>query len=88
MTLALQLIGWKEGKSRLLVDNEGFAAVKQLTTLNQHATCIFDLYPGFTDKCGQLQKWKDKLVSQARSQRQETLRTQLLKYEASIPQIG
>ncbi|KAJ7296361.1 hypothetical protein O6H91_Y128600 [Diphasiastrum complanatum] len=68
-----ELIGWKDGRSKLLVDCESFKAVKNLSRLNPSAGSVLELY----DDVRFNRVWHQIVVSSERSFRQELLRKEL-----------
>lgn len=80
----MQLIGWKDGVNRLLVDIEEIKCLTNLSSLNSDAESVYELYmqnlspilePG---SC-----WKDFVLCPSRPSLQQKLRATIQKIEMS-----
>lgn len=58
----LQLIGWKDGESSLLVDPEEIGCLDRLRSLNEEADCVHELYADGQPTGGSSSAWQDLLV--------------------------
>lgn len=80
----MQLIGWKDGVNRLLVDIEEIKCLTNLSSLNSDAESIYELYmqnPSLILEPGSC--WKDFVLSPARPSLQQKLRAIIQKIEIS-----
>lgn len=78
----MQLIGWKDGDSNLLVDTEELECLTKLSSLNPDADSIYELYnhPSIIFKPGSI--WNDIVLSPSRSAIQVELRSSIQKCES------
>ena len=80
----LQLIGWKDGNSRLLVDVEEIECLNILSDLNEEAESINQLYSDHTPLYNSGSVWKEMVLSPLRPNIQMDLNAAILKSEADV----
>ncbi|GAB4843248.1 hypothetical protein Ancab_013216 [Ancistrocladus abbreviatus] len=79
-----RLIGWKDGASRLLVDPEENKWLDILSSINDEAQSIYELYVNDTGPiCQPGSVWNDIVLSSSRSATQLELKNAIQKYEAT-----
>ncbi|KAL6841511.1 hypothetical protein ACP4OV_028654 [Aristida adscensionis] len=74
-----KLIGWKDGESRLLVDTEEIGCLERVSSLNEDANCVHELY---ADGDGSSSEWQDLVMSPSRASAQRELKAAIEKSEA------
>lgn len=62
----MQLIGWKDGNSRLLVDVEEIQCLNILGDLNEEAESIYELHTDKTPLSHPGSAWKEMVLSPSR----------------------
>lgn len=69
-----QLIGWKDGDQKLLVDPDDIKCLTEVSNLNAEAESIYELYrdSGPPSESGSI--WKDIVLSPSRATLQQELR--------------
>lgn len=77
----MQLIGWKDGANKLLVDSEEIECLKVVSSLNSDAESIYELYedPSFIFQPGSI--WNDIVLSPSRPKLQQQLKNSIQKIE-------
>lgn len=79
----MQLIAWKDGDNKLLVEPEDIKCLEMVKKLKEEAESIYELYEG--DDVLSLQSpgsvWKDMVLIPTRSTLQQELKTAILKIE-------
>ncbi|KAL6893523.1 hypothetical protein ACP4OV_007621 [Aristida adscensionis] len=80
-----ELIAWKDGKSRLLVEPGEFECLEKVSKLNVEATSVLDLYPDGSTTCGSRSIWDDMIVSPSRAAIQQELREAIRSMELAEP---
>ncbi|GAB4850998.1 hypothetical protein Ancab_030294 [Ancistrocladus abbreviatus] len=79
-----QLVGWKDGASRLLVDPEEIKWLDILSSINDEAESIYELYANDPSPlCQPGSIWKDIVLSSSRPTIQQELKDAVRKYETS-----
>lgn len=87
-----QLIGWKDGDNKLLVDHEEIKCLTNLSNLNSKAESIYELYmqnPSLILEPGSL--WKDIVLCSSRPSLQLKLRraiTQKIEISYTANKLG
>ncbi|XP_015887820.3 calmodulin calcium-dependent NAD kinase [Ziziphus jujuba] len=78
-----KLIGYKDGDSNLLVDNEEIECLTKLSSLNPDADSVYELYehPSIIFKPGSI--WNDVVFSPSRSALQMELKSSIQKLEST-----
>ncbi|CAO2826727.1 unnamed protein product [Amaranthus hypochondriacus] len=79
-----QLIGWKDGNSRLLVDVEEIECLNILGDLNEEAESIYQLHNDHTPLYNSGSVWKEMVLSPLRPNIQMDLKAAILKSEAVV----
>lgn len=81
--MKMQLIGYKDGDSNLLVDNEEIECLTKLSSLNPDADSVYELYehPSIIFKPGSI--WNDVVFSPSRSALQMELKSSIQKLEST-----
>ncbi|KAG8062788.1 hypothetical protein GUJ93_ZPchr0003g16619 [Zizania palustris] len=69
-----QLIARKDGNSSLLVEPREFGCLDKVSSLNENATSVHDLYPDGATACGSRSIWDDMIAAPARAGIQQELR--------------
>lgn len=77
----MQLIGWKDGSSNLLVDPHHISCLEDVSKLNDNADSIYELYPDKDTRCGAGLVWGDMVSSPARTSIQEELKATIKSIE-------
>jgi hypothetical protein len=77
-----QLIGWKDGESRLLVDPEEICCLDRVSSLNEEANCVHDLYTDGQPAGGSSSIWQDLVMSPLRASVQRELKAAIRYNEA------
>ena len=83
--LSLQLIGWKDGDSRLLVDVEEIRLLDRVSRINEEADCVHELYPDGHPTGGAGSVWEELVASPVRASIQQELKAAILDSEACFP---
>lgn len=78
----LQLIGWKDGDSSLLVDTVEIGCLDRLRSLNEEANCVHELYADGQPTGGSLSAWQDLVMSPLRLSEQRELKAAIERNEA------
>lgn len=81
----VQLIGWKDVGSRLLVDVEEIGLLDRVSRINEEANGVHELYPDGHPTDGAGSVWEDLVSSPARAAIQRELREAILDSEACFP---
>lgn len=68
-----QLIAWKDGNSKLLVDPEDIECLKRVSSLNPDAESIYELYLDPSQLCKPGSVWKDVVLVPSRPKVQKEL---------------
>lgn len=80
----MQLIGWKDGDSRLLVDVEEIPCLNILGSLNEEAESIYELHTDQSPLSHPGSAWKEMVMSPTRPNIQKALQTAIIKSELVI----
>ena len=77
----IQLIGWKDGANKLLVDPEEIECLEVISSLNPDAESIYDLYadPETIFRPGSI--WSDLVLSPLRPMHQQALKAAIQKIQ-------
>lgn len=79
----MQLIAWKDGDNKMLVDPEDIKCLEMVKKVKEEAESIYELYEG--DDASSLQSagsvWKDVVLIPTRSTLQQELKAAILKIE-------
>jgi len=78
----MQLIGWKDGGSSLLVDPEEIGCLERVSSLNEEADCVHELYADGQPTGGSSSVWQDMVMSPSRALAQRELKAAIEKGEA------
>lgn len=78
----MQLIGWKDGGSNLLVDPEEIGCLERVSSLNEEADCVHELYADGQPTGGSSSVWQDLVMSPSRCPIQRELKAAIEKGEA------
>jgi hypothetical protein len=70
----VQLIGWKDKDSRLLVDVEEIGLLDRLSRINEEANCVHNLYPDGDPTGSAGSVWEDLVASPVRASIQRELK--------------
>lgn len=81
----IQLIGWKDKDSRLLVDVEEIGLLDRVSRINEEANCVHELYPDGHPTGGAESVWEDLVASPVRASIQRELKEAILDSEACFP---
>ncbi|GJN40527.1 hypothetical protein PR202_gb29753 [Eleusine coracana subsp. coracana] len=82
----VQLIGWKDKDSRLLVDVDEIGLLDRVSRINEEANCVHELYPeGGHPTDGAESVWEDLVASPLRASIQRELKEAILDSEACFP---
>jgi len=81
----LQLIGWKDKDSRLLVDVEEIGLLDRVSRINEEANCVHELYPDGHPTGGAGSVWDDLVASPVRASIQRHLKEAIYDSEACFP---
>lgn len=81
----VQLIGWKDKDSRLLVDVEEIGLLDRVSRINEDANCVHELYPDGHPTDGEGSVWEDLVASPVRASIQRELKEAILDSEACFP---
>ncbi|KHN03850.1 hypothetical protein glysoja_011079 [Glycine soja] len=76
-----KLIGWKDRDKTLLVDPDEIDCLKRVSTLNEKANNIYELYKHPNPTCEAGSIWKDIVLSPSRLNIQQELKYSILKVE-------
>uniref|UniRef100_A0A0A8Z1R5 Zeta toxin domain-containing protein n=1 Tax=Arundo donax TaxID=35708 RepID=A0A0A8Z1R5_ARUDO len=79
---AAKLIGWKDGESSLLVDTEEIGCMERVSSLNEEANCVHELYADGQPTGGSSSVWQDMVMSPSRASVQRELKAAIQKGEA------
>ncbi|KAK9288170.1 hypothetical protein L1049_016619 [Liquidambar formosana] len=76
-----RLIGWKDGESNFLVDPDEIKCLTMMSSLNDNAESIYELYanPNPINEPGSI--WKDLVLSPSRASLQLELKTSIQRIE-------
>ncbi|KAG4981938.1 hypothetical protein JHK87_026687 [Glycine soja] len=77
----VKLIGWKDRDKTLLVDPDEIDCLKRVSTLNEKANNIYELYKHPNPTCEAGSIWKDIVLSPSRLNIQQELKYSILKVE-------
>lgn len=77
-----KLIGWKDGGSSLLVDPEEIGCLERVSSLNEEADCVHELYADGQPTGGSSSVWQDMVMSPSRALAQRELKAAIEKGEA------
>lgn len=77
----MQLIGWKDGTSNLLVDPEEIDCLKRVATLNEDADNVHELYAKASAGSDQTSVWDGVVLSPSRAVLQQELKTAIRRNE-------
>ncbi|KAA8548754.1 hypothetical protein F0562_000438 [Nyssa sinensis] len=78
-----RLIAWKDGNNKLLVDPEEIKSLTMVSSLNDAADSIYELYPNPDMICEPGSVWKDMILLPTRASLQQELKTS----SAALPYI-
>ena len=78
----MQLIGWKDGKSRILVDVKEIECLRILSSLNEEADSIYELHNDHTPLSHPGSAMKEMVLATSRPHIQNQLKTAILKAQA------
>jgi len=81
----MQLIGWKDKDSRLLVDVEEIGLLDRVSRINEEANCVHELYPDGHPTGGAGSVWDDLVASPVRASIQRELKEAIFDSEACFP---
>jgi hypothetical protein len=81
----VQLIGWKDKASRLLVDVDEIGLLDRVSRINEDANCVHELYPDGHPTGGVESVWEDLVASSVRASIQRELKEAILDSEACFP---
>ncbi|CAN6350522.1 unnamed protein product [Urochloa humidicola] len=79
---AAKLIGWKDGGSNLLVDPEEIGCLERVSSLNEAADCVHELYSDGQPTGDSSSVWQDLVMSPSRVSAQRELKAAIEKGEA------
>ncbi|KAL6620503.1 hypothetical protein ACP70R_035642 [Stipagrostis hirtigluma subsp. patula] len=77
-----KLIGWKDGESSLLVDPEEICCLERVSSLNEDANCVHELYADGDPTGGSSSVWQDLVMSPSRAPAQRELKAAIERSEA------
>ncbi|KAA8527712.1 hypothetical protein F0562_035419 [Nyssa sinensis] len=80
-----RLIAWKDGGNKLLVEPEEIECLSMVSSLNDDAESIYELYPQRNLIYQQVSVWKDIVLSPTRASPQLELKTAIEKIENPTP---
>ncbi|KAI5007293.1 calmodulin calcium-dependent NAD kinase [Hordeum vulgare subsp. vulgare] len=80
-----KLIAWKDGDSRLLVDVEEIELLDRVSSINEEADCVHELYQNGHPTGGAGSVWEDLVASPVRASIQRELKAAILDSEACFP---
>ncbi|XP_072950872.1 calmodulin calcium-dependent NAD kinase-like [Typha angustifolia] len=81
-TGSAKLIGWKDGNNSLLVEPHEIGCLEKVSSLNEEASSIFELYPNGDTTCGLRSIWDDLVMSSSRALIQRELKHAIQDIEA------
>ncbi|XP_073004984.1 calmodulin calcium-dependent NAD kinase-like isoform X2 [Typha latifolia] len=81
-TGSAKLIGWKDGNSSLLVEPHEIGCLEKVSSLNEEASSISELYPNGDTTCGLRSIWDDLVMSSSRASIQQELKHAIQEIEA------
>ena len=85
---SMQLIAWKEGSSSLLVEPREIGCLEKVSSLDENATSVHDLYPGGATTCGSRFIWDDMVAAPSRAAIQRELREAIRSMEPTAASIA
>uniref|UniRef100_A0ACD5VUU3 Uncharacterized protein n=1 Tax=Avena sativa TaxID=4498 RepID=A0ACD5VUU3_AVESA len=77
-----KLIAWKDGDSRLLVDLEEIGLLDRISSINEEADCVHELYPDGHPTGGAGSVWEELVASPVRAAIQRELKAAIIESEA------
>ncbi|CAI9771283.1 unnamed protein product [Fraxinus pennsylvanica] len=79
-----RLIAWKDGDSNLLVDPDEIKCLTSVSTLNEEAESIYELYKELDQTTEPGSVWKEMVLLPTRASLQQELKTVIQKIEISV----
>ena len=79
----MQLIAWKDGDNKLLIDPEGYKCLTNVSNLRADAESIYELYTGPSPIFEPGSVWKEIVMDPSRPTVQSELRASIINIEKS-----